>query len=94
MNFYSYNKYLIILGYDLLLKQGTWHDFPVSLGNPVTVLTFNSAEVVEALVAMRATGEMLGQGNVYKIDIQKRLNVKVTYQLQLTTNNEKKTNDT
>jgi ureidoglycolate lyase len=83
-------KCFSILGCGLIIKQGTWHDFPVSLGNPVTVLTFNSAEVVEALAAMRAPGEMLGQGDVYKIDLQKRLGMKITYQFELTTNNEEK----
>ncbi|CAF3028510.1 unnamed protein product, partial [Rotaria sp. Silwood2] len=65
----------------------TWHDFPVSLGNPITVLTFNSAEVVEALAAMRKPGEMLGQGDIYKINLQKRLGVKITYQFDYTENN-------
>lgn len=51
----------------------------MSLGNPITVLTFNSAEVVEALAAMKAPGEMLGQGDVYKIDIQKRMGKLITY---------------
>jgi len=85
--------FIIPPGYGLILKQGTWHDFPVSLGKPTTVLTFNSAEVVEALAAMRVPGEMLGQGDVYKIDLQKRLGVKITYQFELTTNNEEKKND-
>ena len=68
----------------MILKKGTWHDFPVSLGNPVTVLTFNSAEVVEALAGMREPGEMLGQGDIFKINLPKRLNTNITYQLHLT----------
>lgn len=70
----------------MILKQGTWHDFPVSLGNPVTVLTFNSAEVVEALAEMKEPGEMLGKGDVYKINLQKRLGIRITYQFTLTKN--------
>ena len=72
-----------ILGYGLILKKGTWHDFPVSLRNSITVLTFNSAEVVEALAAMKEPGEMLGQGDVYKIDLEKRLGKIITYNFEL-----------
>lgn len=68
----------------MILKQGTWHDFPVSVGNPVTVLTFNSAEVVQALSAMKTPDEMLGQGDVYKISLPKRLGVKIGYQFEMT----------
>ena len=59
----------------------------MSIGNPVTVLTFNSAEVVEALSAMKTPDEMLGQGDVYKINLPKRLGVKIAYQFSLTSLN-------
>lgn len=68
----------------MILHLGTWHDFPASLGNPVIVLTFNSAEVVEALAAMPAPGEMLGQGDVYKIHLETRLGRKITYNFEIT----------
>ncbi|CAF1277343.1 unnamed protein product [Rotaria sp. Silwood1] len=84
--------FIIPPGCGLILKKGTWHDFPVSLGNPVTILTFNSAEVVEALAAMREPGEMLGQGDIYKIDLQKRLGVKIGYQFELTAGDQEQIN--
>lgn len=79
------NHYFFCVGCGVILHKGTWHDFPVSLGNPVTVLTFNSAEVVEALAAMPAPDEMLGQGDVYKINLQKRLGTKISYKFEITT---------
>jgi hypothetical protein len=82
-----------VLGCGLIIKKGTWHDFPVSLGNSVTVLTFNSAEVVEALAAMREPGEMLGQGDVFKIDIQKRLGLSIAYEFEMTTHDGKNNSD-
>jgi ureidoglycolate lyase len=38
---------------------------------PVTVLTMNSPEVVEALAGMAGADEM-NHGDVYKIDVEKR----------------------
>ncbi|UJR13127.1 hypothetical protein I4U23_000151 [Adineta vaga] len=85
--------FIVPAGCGLILHKGTWHDFPVSIGNSITVLTFNSAEVVEALAAMPAPGEMLGQGDVYKINLPQRLGLTVTYNFEITTttNNEKET---
>lgn len=57
-------------GHGIMIHKGTWHDFPLSVGNPVTVLTANSPEVVEALASMGEPKEM-NHGDVYKIDIQK-----------------------
>ncbi|BAZ41189.1 hypothetical protein NIES4101_71510 [Calothrix sp. NIES-4101] len=59
-------------GHGLLLHLGTWHDFPIACDTPVVILTANSDEVVAALSAMTAPGEM-NQGDVYKISLPKRL---------------------
>jgi hypothetical protein len=37
---------------------------------------------------MREPGEMLGQGDVYKIDLQKRLGKKIAYQFEITKNDD------
>ena len=51
-----------------VIRTGTWHDFPMAIDRPVTVLTANSAEVVEAL-ATQALAEEMDRGDVRKIDI-------------------------
>ena len=38
-------------GHGIMIHQGTWHDFPLCVKEPVTVLTANSPEVVEALAS-------------------------------------------
>ncbi|MFV8756465.1 ureidoglycolate lyase [Nannocystaceae bacterium ST9] len=55
-------------GHGIMIHLGTWHDFPMAIDRPVTVLTANSAEVVEALATQRAAEEM-DRGDVRKIDI-------------------------
>lgn len=60
-------------GHGIMLHKGTWHDFPLSVGEPVTCLTANSPEVVQALASMKEPTEM-DHGDVYKIEIQKRTN--------------------
>jgi ureidoglycolate lyase len=57
-------------GHGIMIHQGTWHDFPMALDRPVTVLTANSAEVVEALATQKAAEEM-DRGDVRKIDIER-----------------------
>lgn len=59
-------------GHGILLHKGTWHDFPLSTGLPVTCLTANSEEVVDALASMKEPIEM-NHGDVYKLDIARRL---------------------
>ena len=59
-------------GHGIMIHKGTWHDFPLAVKDPVTVLTANSPEVVVALASMKEPKEM-DQGDVYKIDIKKRL---------------------
>lgn len=60
-------------GHGIMLHKGTWHDFPLCVKDPVTCLTMNSPEVVEALASMKEPAEM-NHGDVYKIDIKKRTN--------------------
>jgi ureidoglycolate lyase len=63
-------------GHGIMLHEGTWHDFPLAVAGPVTVLTANSEEVVEALASMREPAEM-DHGDVFKIDIRARMNVQL-----------------
>jgi ureidoglycolate lyase len=58
-------------GHGILIHAGTWHDFPMAIERPVTVLTANSEEVVEAL-ASQAQAEEMDHGDVHKIDILRR----------------------
>ena len=44
--------YIIPAGMGLILKKGTWHDFPVSCGPPLSAFIINTEEVVEALATM------------------------------------------
>lgn len=63
--------YVFPPGHGIMLHKGTWHDFPLSVGEPVTVLTANSPEVVEALASAKEAAEM-DRGDVFKIDILQR----------------------
>lgn len=67
-------------GHGIMLHKGTWHDFPLSVGKPVTCLTANSEEVVEALATMKTPSEM-NHGDVFKIDIARRLGKRLHVQL-------------
>ena len=58
-------------GHGIMIHKGAWHDFPLAVKDPVTCLTINSAEVVDALAKMKAPAEM-NHGDVFKIDIEKR----------------------
>ncbi|MCA9690245.1 MAG: ureidoglycolate lyase [Myxococcales bacterium] len=58
-------------GHGVMIHVGTWHDFPMAIDRPVTVMTMNSAEVVEALAKQQGAEEM-NHGDVYKIDILRR----------------------
>jgi ureidoglycolate lyase len=59
-------------GHGIMIHKGTWHDFPLALHRPVTVLVLNSAEVVEALASQKTPAEM-DRGDVYKIAVANRL---------------------
>ena len=58
--------FIIPPGCGIIIKKGTWHDFPVSCGPPLTAFIINTMEVVEALAAMPAPAPM-DQGDCYKI---------------------------
>lgn len=62
--------FILPAGHGVMIHKGTWHDFPLCVKEPVTVLTANSPEVVEALASMSGANEM-NHGDVYKIDIKK-----------------------
>ncbi len=51
--------FLFSAGTGIIIHLGTWHDFPIPVINPVTVLTMNSSEVVKALQEMKEPGEMV-----------------------------------
>ena len=59
-----------------MIHKGTWHDFPMAIDRPVTVLTANSEEVVAALASQKEPAEM-DRGDVFKIDIAKRLGLQL-----------------
>lgn len=53
----------------IMLHIGTWHDFPLAVDQPVTVLTINSPEVIEALASQKTAAEM-NRGDTYKINFE------------------------
>jgi len=59
-------------GHGIMLHKGVWHDFPLAVKDPVTCLTMNSEEVVRALAGMKEPAEM-SHGDVYKIDVKRRM---------------------
>jgi ureidoglycolate lyase len=63
--------FVLAPGHGVLIHIGTWHDFPMAIDRPVTVLTANSEEVVAALARQKVPAEM-DEGDVYKIDIARR----------------------
>jgi ureidoglycolate lyase len=63
-------------GHGVMIHAGTWHDFPMAIDRPVTVLTMNSEEVVEALASQQEPAEM-NRGDVFKLDVERRTGVKV-----------------
>lgn len=58
-------------GHGIMLHKGTWHDFPLAIDQPVTCLTANSPEIVEALCSMPEPAEM-DKGDVLKIHVETR----------------------
>lgn len=70
-------------GHGIMIHKGTWHDFPLCVKEPVTVLTANSPEVVEALASMKFPQEM-NKGDVFKIDVLKCTGLTIKINLQQT----------
>ncbi|CAE8686885.1 unnamed protein product, partial [Polarella glacialis] len=58
--------YIIPAGMGLIIKQGTWHDFPVSCGPPVSAFILNTEEVVAALASM-PTAAPMDHGDCFKL---------------------------
>lgn len=67
-------------GQGVLIHRGTWHDFPMACRRAVTVLTANSEEVVETLASTPTAAE-LDAGDVFKIDVKRRLGVRLVVAL-------------
>ncbi|MEM6819878.1 MAG: ureidoglycolate lyase [Pseudomonadota bacterium] len=67
-------------GSGILIHQSVWHDFPMAVDKPVTVLTANSEEIVLALTQMEGPQEM-DQNDVLKIDVKRRLGATVTVKI-------------
>jgi len=61
-------------GMGLILKKGTWHDFPVSCGPPVSAFIINSEEVVEALASMKEPAPM-NHGDCFKLRLSEHFPV-------------------
>ena len=53
-------------GCGIILKKGTWHDFPVSCGPPITAFILNTKNVVAALASMPQAAPM-DHGDCFKI---------------------------
>jgi hypothetical protein len=68
---YSECTFVFPPGHGIMLHRGTWHDFPMAIDRPVTVLTANSEEVIAALTSQKDPDEM-DRGDVYKIDMVRR----------------------
>lgn len=64
-------------GSAVLLRLGTWHDFPLALEREVTILTMNSVEVVDALVSSPGPVEM-DSGDVLKVSLPDRFQTEIT----------------
>lgn len=58
--------YIVPPGCGVIIKKGTWHDFPVSCGPPVSAFILNTEEVVEALASM-PTAAPMDHGDCYKL---------------------------
>eukprot|EP00444_Apocalathium_aciculiferum_P022541 CAMPEP_0183435828 /NCGR_PEP_ID=MMETSP0370-20130417/68856_1 /TAXON_ID=268820 /ORGANISM="Peridinium aciculiferum, Strain PAER-2" /LENGTH=508 /DNA_ID=CAMNT_0025623067 /DNA_START=59 /DNA_END=1585 /DNA_ORIENTATION=- len=58
--------YILQAGCGIIIKKGTWHDFPVSTGPPVSAFILNTEEVVEALASM-PTAAPMNHGDCFKL---------------------------
>ncbi|KAL7466977.1 hypothetical protein ACHAXS_007244 [Conticribra weissflogii] len=70
--------YIVPAGYGIIIKKGTWHDFPVSMGPEATVFVINTKEVVDALASMNEPSPM-NFGDCYKVrtaDVFKHIRLK------------------
>ena len=60
----------------LILKKGTWHDFPVSCGPPVSAFILNTEEVVAALASMPRP-EPMNHGDCFKLRMSEHFDLTI-----------------
>jgi peptidoglycan/xylan/chitin deacetylase (PgdA/CDA1 family)/ureidoglycolate hydrolase len=65
-------------GCGIIIKKGTWHDFPVSCGPPVSAFIINTEEVVEALASM-ATPSPMNHGDCFKLRLSEHWDFKFKF---------------
>jgi len=65
-DFEKMKAYIIPGGCGIIIKKGTWHDFPVSVGPTLTTFIVNTKEVIDALTSMEEPAPM-NFGDCYKI---------------------------
>lgn len=58
--------FIVPAGMGIIIKKGTWHDFPVSCGPPVSSFILNTEEVVAALASMPKASPM-NHGDCFKL---------------------------
>lgn len=63
--------YIVQPGCGIIIKKGTWHDFPMSVGPELTVFIINTKEVVDALTSMKEPAPM-DFGDCYKIRMDEK----------------------
>lgn len=67
-DFKNVKGYIIAPGCGIIIKKGTWHDFPVSVGPDVNVFIMNTREVVDALTSMKEPAPM-DFGDCFKLSM-------------------------
>jgi ureidoglycolate lyase len=72
--------FLVPGGHGVLLEAGTWHDFPMAVEEPVTIMTLTSAEIVAALAQTREPAE-IDAGDVLKIHVGRRMRTRFVVDL-------------
>eukprot|EP00933_Yihiella_yeosuensis_P074518 TRINITY_DN83475_c0_g1_i1.p1 TRINITY_DN83475_c0_g1~~TRINITY_DN83475_c0_g1_i1.p1 ORF type:complete len:510 (+),score=102.21 TRINITY_DN83475_c0_g1_i1:114-1643(+) len=70
--------YIIPAGFGLILRKGTWHDFPVSCGPPVSAFILNTEEVVAALASM-PTAAPMDHGDCFKLRLSEHWNFSMKF---------------
>mmetsp|Transcript_33795 Transcript_33795/g.71052 ORF Transcript_33795/g.71052 Transcript_33795/m.71052 type:complete len:584 (-) Transcript_33795:82-1833(-) len=63
--------YILPAGCGIIIKKGTWHDFPVSVGPELTTFVINTKEVIDALMSMKEPAPM-DFGDCYKVRLADR----------------------
>ena len=58
--------YIIPAGCGIIIKKGTCHDFPVSMGPELTAFVINTKKVIDALTSMKEAAPM-DFGDCYKV---------------------------